>query len=245
MCYRIVIHSMRCDVRPLLSDGDRIYVDAYAKPLECDCKQEKQIRPWLRCEEHGCCMRTAKMYRCGSGDDAVACGQEPLEYHEYEQAHIRTFEKDEEHFFGLAAKKRHPWADIPAVDDLLWPLPGMAPLDSEASRLALANLLVVGHLILENVLTMQMLVADKDGARAAHHERHGRECERVLNPWECDDLDEIDTMEVLTGMFKLVRARQIELFGECRKVLSAVSEEDLGGRYVDLMVDGMDVVRDE
>ncbi|EQL00871.1 hypothetical protein G6O67_008035 [Ophiocordyceps sinensis] len=81
MCYRAVSHMMRCDARPLLSDGQAKIVDSYGQPRACECRRDADIKRWLRCEHHGCCRAAAKTYLCV---DPGSCKGTVL-FHGYEQ----------------------------------------------------------------------------------------------------------------------------------------------------------------
>ncbi|KAG9251430.1 uncharacterized protein F5Z01DRAFT_692194 [Emericellopsis atlantica] len=66
MCYIVETHSLRCDVRPLFSNGEKPIVDTHSTPPPCDCDQDTDIPNALRCPEHGCCMLTQKTIYCNN-----------------------------------------------------------------------------------------------------------------------------------------------------------------------------------
>ncbi|KAI6780969.1 uncharacterized protein J7T54_003111 [Emericellopsis cladophorae] len=64
MCYILETHSLRCDVRPLFSNGEKPIVDTQSTPPPCDCEQDTDIPNALRCPQHGCCMLTKTTIYC-------------------------------------------------------------------------------------------------------------------------------------------------------------------------------------
>lgn len=64
MCYQVWTHTLQCGERPLISNGEKEVVDSYAEPVPCSCQQEENIKPRFRCEDHGCCIVTAKILSC-------------------------------------------------------------------------------------------------------------------------------------------------------------------------------------
>ncbi|KAF4345936.1 hypothetical protein FBEOM_78 [Fusarium beomiforme] len=83
MCYKIFTHTMRCDARPIISDGSSFITNPFAKPLPCSCGSKHYLRPILRCDNHGCCMRKISMEWC---PDVAECN-EVFEVHRYVQSH--------------------------------------------------------------------------------------------------------------------------------------------------------------
>ncbi|PHH66534.1 hypothetical protein CDD81_7009 [Ophiocordyceps australis] len=85
MCYRVVSHMLRCDVRPIISDGHDKIVDGYAEPQRCECAPDEQRKPRLQCLEHGCCRAAKKTHLCADPD---SCG-DTINFHIYRQASQR------------------------------------------------------------------------------------------------------------------------------------------------------------
>ncbi|PHH69466.1 hypothetical protein CDD82_7744 [Ophiocordyceps australis] len=73
---------LRCDVRPIISDGHDKIVDGYAEPQRCGCAPDEQRKPRLQCLEHGCCRAATKTHLCADPD---SCG-DTISFHVYRQA---------------------------------------------------------------------------------------------------------------------------------------------------------------
>lgn len=112
MCYKIVCHTLRCDVRPLVSVSDDVakpLVDPYAAPNPCDCEHpDPKIQPRLRCDfGHNCCFMTAKHVSCRKED----CGQ-VVTFHKYTRPDISR----EVLLERGPAKDDEGWAPLPVID---------------------------------------------------------------------------------------------------------------------------------
>ncbi|KAH8903623.1 hypothetical protein BR93DRAFT_981390 [Coniochaeta sp. PMI_546] len=112
MCYKLITHTLHCDVRPLVVMGDDVakpLVDPYATPTACNCKdRDPNIRLRLRCDYgHNCCYMTAKLVFCRKQD----CN-EAVRFHKYTRRSIVA--KD------LAkrgpAEEDEGWAPLPVID---------------------------------------------------------------------------------------------------------------------------------
>ncbi|RSM05872.1 hypothetical protein CEP52_006005 [Fusarium oligoseptatum] len=63
MCWQIVTHTLRCNVRPLIYDGVYArYVDPFAKPVDCNCVAEHNAQ--IQCPHHGCCYISMTTFPC-------------------------------------------------------------------------------------------------------------------------------------------------------------------------------------
>lgn len=45
MSYKVTTHRLRCDVRPVISDGDRDIVSGYSDPIPCRCSPNPAVIP--------------------------------------------------------------------------------------------------------------------------------------------------------------------------------------------------------
>ena len=87
MCYKVIFHSLRCDVRPVISCGGlKDIVSSYTPPIPCSCEPDPSIVPWLRCADHGCCRITTRLDRCDAPNPCPV----PRPYHIYERAESST-----------------------------------------------------------------------------------------------------------------------------------------------------------
>ncbi|KAI1270047.1 hypothetical protein F5Y18DRAFT_434470 [Xylariaceae sp. FL1019] len=78
MCLKIITHTMRCDVRPIMQHPLRPnawIVDPFALPQTPCCKSEKEPTGML-CPTHGCCQLSVRTFPCGCGNS--------VGYHRYE-----------------------------------------------------------------------------------------------------------------------------------------------------------------
>ncbi|KAF5004320.1 hypothetical protein FDECE_9168 [Fusarium decemcellulare] len=252
MCYRVVTHTLCCDVQPVMSDGVDLCVDPFAPPHQCRCFPNETIRPWLRCESHGCCMQTAKMVWCPDVEDCA----EVVEMHRYHKAQsqprcIWANELTNKFGFDLLDKifSDPDWRQIPVLDELLFPDNGLPPLTSLAPQFlnALENLTTVGRLIADTQSSLLELEEDVKDRRTRHDVFHGEACERVLNEWECSFLRRIETGDVLIEQMRKALAKQIELLYASFKLVQRMALPDDGEEELDsLMVKALPVVgRDE
>ncbi|EEU47272.1 uncharacterized protein NECHADRAFT_77550 [Fusarium vanettenii 77-13-4] len=63
MCWKVIIHNLRCDVRPLIYDGMYgKYIDSFQTPTPCKCAAKHQAR--VQCQDHGCCFLTEYIEAC-------------------------------------------------------------------------------------------------------------------------------------------------------------------------------------
>ena len=66
MCYLVLSHTLRCDVRPRISDGVNTLIDPYSAPSCCECSRFGATRKINQCELHGCCSMTCRFLLCRS-----------------------------------------------------------------------------------------------------------------------------------------------------------------------------------
>ncbi|KAJ4327550.1 hypothetical protein N0V84_002078 [Fusarium piperis] len=63
MCWRVIMHSLKCDVRPIIFDGMyNQFIDPFAAPNACNCPPEH--KNWIQCPDHGCCILTKRIEPC-------------------------------------------------------------------------------------------------------------------------------------------------------------------------------------
>lgn len=122
MCYRIFTHRLKCSIRPLLSNGQDNLVNSYAKPIPCSCQPDDKIKPWFRCEHHGCCRRISRIITC---NDRPLC-KKTWTCHVYEPRNIVTIPWSDYGVFDRDFVLCQPWSrgyrmetQIPCFDEAL------------------------------------------------------------------------------------------------------------------------------
>lgn len=249
MCYRVVTHTMRCDMRPVISSGITVYTDPFADTLSYTCFNEHLDRPWLQCDDHGCCMKTSKMKWC---PDINTCN-EVIELHRYVQARPRRrniWKTSTSSIWSLPPTQDEPesWAPVLDATDFLFPT-GMPHMESISPHLngAVGNLLHVGRLIVALEAKMAKLLDDIQIRRQMHDAFHGAQCERVLNDWECRARGPIEAGEAMLAQMDKTLAAQRELFNASWLLVQEIlrDHEDKTTLVRDLTVKKLRVVRDD
>ncbi|KAF7553226.1 hypothetical protein G7046_g7157 [Stylonectria norvegica] len=246
MCYRVVTYTLRCDVRPLISDGETLIVDPYATPNTCACPVNLQVKPWFRCDEHGCCMVTGKMHRCSQPETC-----EIIVYHQYEQTQVQNAIFCQGWHGSMLPRLCEKW-DLPKAAP--WPvIPILHPISPSITShpcvmRSLTNVRAAGRLVRATQLYMADLLVELAQRRTDHNAEHGA-CERVLNSWECEELGAMATLEALLAMYARIQKKQANLFRACCGLL-AMLEDGMGGMGQDvvkgLVMEEMEILgRDE
>ncbi|KAM5346457.1 hypothetical protein ACJ41O_009462 [Fusarium nematophilum] len=233
-------------MRPILSNGSQVFVDSFAQPLRCGCCPDEDIRPWLQCDSHACCMVTARFVWCPLIDTC----NEVIEIHRYVQARPKA--QDIWNWAVLTPPPDHDgpidddWCVIPALEESLfatWPPPHITTT-TPLFRMALDNLITSGRLIVQTQMQLAALVEELAKRRALHDAWHGKACERVLNEWECVARRPIETGEAVAAHMSRVLALQIDMFDKNLRLLQMVAAGE--GDVEELMMRKPDVVmRDE
>ncbi|KAH7350142.1 hypothetical protein B0T11DRAFT_333148 [Plectosphaerella cucumerina] len=216
MCYRVYTHAMRCDVRPVLSDGENQLLDPYASPNHCRCPIDRRSRH--PCRDHGCCSLSVRMYECPARCRAA------IIYHTYTQ---RQSHKGV-HFRPDEAERR--WRDLPVFDGAIFPVASRqggsegstrtCAAESVEFRLARDQILEIGRVIDQTLLEIDDAQADARRLARWHDREHGSRCgrrqghacpgmERVLNAQEHGD----DLALALEGYKQLWRRWKVFLRG--------------------------------
>ncbi|KAF5000751.1 hypothetical protein FGRMN_1519 [Fusarium graminum] len=205
---------MRCDVRPVISDGENRYIDPFAEPISCACFGEHSVRPWLQCDTHGCCMKCSEMEWC---PEVHSCN-DVIELHRYGQARRQTrniWGPAVGSMWNLPMRPIQPesWQHIQNLEDCLF-MGGMPYMTAFSPILntAVINLVGAGRLILSNKSMLDDLQNSIDARKAMHDASHGEACERVLNEWECVSRRPIETAKAFANQTKRVLIKQQELF---------------------------------
>lgn len=157
MCYRTISHKLRCDVRPLISNGHVSIVDGYAQPTSCGCAASANIKRWLRCEHHGCCRVATKIHLCADPD---SCAGEVV-FHSYTQAKFEVRDWTNNNVWPDA-----PWLARPVLDSQRLARSGQAPgtrlrYEAPLFRAALETLLKIGRTIAAVEYTVGRWISDR------------------------------------------------------------------------------------
>lgn len=244
MCYRVVTHTMRCDVRPIISDGEILYIDPFAEPISCWCFNEHSARPWLQCDTHGCCMTYSKMEWC---PEVHSCN-DVIELHRYEQARRQTRNIWASHpasqwSIPMCPSELEKWCGVRTLEDCLFMgnMPDMAT-SPPVLNTAILNLVSAGRILIATQATLDKLLQDIDARKAMHEACHGEACERVLNEWECVSRQPIETAKALAEQMRGVVTKQRELFHGCWALIEFILRGDTN--VEELFIGKFEVVMD-
>ncbi|KAL2106773.1 hypothetical protein VUR80DRAFT_6228 [Thermomyces stellatus] len=203
MCYKVITHSLRCDVRPLISDGDRDIVSGYSDPVSCACTPNPAIVPWLQCPDHGCCRTISRLRRCTNINPC----KNPRPFHLYEQAHTST----------------DPWPELPVLDKAFHTRATPPTWECPAWRSALMEVVRAGEYI---KVGQALMLASRNAIRVlerAHFEDHGM----------CDDCPRAKTIAKLRTVEYMNARELPGLIGEFKAGAWLVGQGEIrGGRVV-------------
>ncbi|SPJ71628.1 uncharacterized protein FTOL_01356 [Fusarium torulosum] len=235
---------MRCDVRPIISDGETLYIDPFADPISCGCFNEHSARPWLQCDTHGCCMTYSKMEWCPK----VHSCNDVIELHRYGQARRQTRNIWASHpaskwSIPMPPSELENWRGVHSLEDCLFMgnMPDMAT-SPPVLNTAIFNLVSAGRLLISTQATLGKLLKDIDVRKAMHDACHGEACERVLNEWECVSRRPIETAKALAEQMEKVVTKQRELFDGCWTLIELILRGDNDVEV--LLVNEFEVVMD-
>ncbi|KAI1019766.1 hypothetical protein LB504_009563 [Fusarium proliferatum] len=251
MCYRSITHTMRCDARPVISDGTKVYTDPFAYPLPCSCGPEHFVSSYLRCEDHGCCMKKVSMDWCPHVSDC----NEVYEVHRYVQSHRRP-----RNIWGpinmlgdsfnslwslpMIQEKQNTWDHVPDLENCLFTgkMPHLTAVPPPFCK-AVENLTNTGRLIVQTQDQLGALRNEAAVRRTMHDTFHGEACSRVLNEWECPLQGPIATAELLDKQMVKNLVKQQEIFNTCWTFIQSMMWSRQVGK--DLMIQNVPVVWDE
>lgn len=213
MCYHVYTHTLRCDVRPVLSNGKTALVDPYAIPRRCRCRHERQVWSRHHCRDHGCCSLSVRRYTCES-----SC-RTSIVYHVY----IPRVEETGVHFQRSA---RDPeWRDLSVFDNNVFPVSSRRSSFSSSSRaeqveytcsaesvefkLARDQILKTGRVLNATLLDFDDARSDVRTLTHRHAAAHGSRCGRSSHSRDCTWVERIDNareqcddLEAVAGGFK-------------------------------------------
>ncbi|KPM35548.1 hypothetical protein AK830_g11011 [Neonectria ditissima] len=193
MCYKIVSHSLVCDVRSLLSDGREVFVDTFRDPLECDCKVQREMKSWFRCDKHKCCMVSAKMIRCPPQDECNLT----IYLQRYEQASFQ---------------RKKVWMEAQNVDEYMFPkgLPVLHYVTEDFEEAVNATL-SLGKTIWDAGVTLVEAYEGVKKVRREHKHRHPW-CPKYLKEWQCGDVRDMVVAGAVMFAYMLLLVKHIDLF---------------------------------
>ncbi|ODA82179.1 hypothetical protein RJ55_00685 [Drechmeria coniospora] len=143
MCYRVTSHMMRCDARPIISNGEVEIVNGYSEPTACMCGKQDDIKERLRCDWHGCCRTATRVHLC---EKAGQCLTVP--FHRYFQSRMEVEADDWSGSIGRDA----PWPEMFVLDDEHIPRGCQTPgsrveYEQPTFREAMKEMLAIGQCI--------------------------------------------------------------------------------------------------
>ncbi|RBQ64834.1 hypothetical protein FVER53590_02320 [Fusarium verticillioides] len=250
MCYRSITHTMHCDARPVISDGSKVYTDPFASPLPCSCGPEHFVPSYLRCEDHGCCMKKVRMNWCPH----VADCNEVYEVHRYVQSyrqprniwgpsdtHGDSF--DSLWSLPMMQEKKKTWKYAPNLEKCLFTgkIPHLTAVPPPFCK-AVENLANIGRLIVQTQAQLGALRNNAAVGRIWHDYFHGEACSRVLNEWECPQQGPIVDAELLVEEKAKDLVKQKEIFNTCWTFIQGMVPCHQVGK--DLMIQNVPVVWD-
>ncbi|KAF5714305.1 hypothetical protein FMUND_7485 [Fusarium mundagurra] len=251
MCYRSITHTMRCDARPVISVGSKVYTDPFACPLPCSCGPEHFVPSYLRCEDHGCCMKKVRMEWCPH----VADCNEVFEIHRYVQSYRRPRNiwgpinmlgdsSDSLWSLPMIQEEQEAWSHAPDLEDCLFTgkMPHLTAVPPPF-RMAVDNLSNIGYLIVDTQKQLDAVHKDADARRTMHNTFHGQACSRVLNEWECPLQRSVVAAEQIEEQTLKNLVKQREIFNTCWTFIQSIMWSRQVGK--DLMVQDVPVVWDQ
>ena len=188
MCYRVVSHTLRCDTRPVLSDGENLLIDPYGPPRRCRCRTDRHMRPQYRCSDHGCCYISSRRYTCPAN-----CRTSTL-YHVYIQRNTNPGV----HFHR--STREPEWRDLPIFDGNIFPIASTSasesgrhsregghtcPSESVEFRLARDQILEVGRILDHGLQEIDKARFEEQRLTHRHYEEHGSRCGRYSRTRDC------------------------------------------------------------
>lgn len=195
MCYQVVTHTLVCDVRPVVFNGEEQFVDTFSVPLECACKPDPRIKSWFRCEEHGCCRVMKKKTRCPTFGTCTSV----IELHRYEQP--------------SSQQNSQAWDSVRNLDEVLFPYGGL-PCFCEMTTAHQRSLVDVLDLIRQITVMSDMLEEARtsvDLVREVQDKVHGA-CEKALTELECSLLELLRKTEKLADNWKWLLKNTVSLY---------------------------------
>jgi len=223
MCYKLISHTLHCDVRPLIAVSDHItkpLIDPYAAPEPCHCKDpDLTIRPHLRCDfGHKCCYMTSMHFPCDQAD----C-QRVVLFHGYTR---RNISRDAYLERGPAGQDEG-WAPLPSIDDDVYDLEH-APVATERFIQARSRFLWRAKGLYEVLSKIREFEAETRQRRVHLLSREHGTCvflednwERVCgyptgNVWDCrvdEDLEDLERgLEVMEEVADRFRGRVLDAY---------------------------------
>src|ERR1700712_2809858 len=114
MCLQITHHTLRCDVRPVITlptSPPREVVNPFQVPKACHCPStDPAPQTILKCLHHGCCTLSSRFFPCGCGNI--------ITYHNYIQRPASVEEGEGEgETERAAAAAAVPWRHIRTIDE--------------------------------------------------------------------------------------------------------------------------------
>ncbi|KAK7424750.1 hypothetical protein QQX98_000330 [Neonectria punicea] len=193
MCYKVITHTLVCDIRPLISDGKEFLVDPFAKPTECHCGIQREMKKYFRCDKHKCCMVTCNMVSCPTDEKC----EYVIPMQRYNQASF---------------KREKTWEAFQTADEYIFPegLPFVCDM-TEHFLNALVETLYMGQAM---ALARTMLTEAQKNIETVRRQHRARYplCKGLLNEWKCADMRGVAKASVQAATYQRLLNKQVELF---------------------------------
>ncbi|KAI8722018.1 hypothetical protein NCS52_00344600 [Fusarium sp. LHS14.1] len=170
MCWKVITHNLRCDVRPLIYDGmSGKYIDSFQTPTPCKCAAEHQAR--VQCSHHGCCFLTEYIEPCSHKN----CPK-TYDIHRYE--HLPRQQKVWMINPIFYTQPGDDWDPIPYVDVVIFSrdLPPQFIDWADEFKEEFTNLVLKGRDINTKHAELTQIHDEIDGERKLHAAQHSVLC---------------------------------------------------------------------
>lgn len=195
MCHEVITHTLACDVRPLRFNGTEAIVDTFSKPYTCDCAPKQEVKPWFRCELHGCC-RVIKKQVCCKQFETDNCNA-ATELHHYDQIY--------------SEKTLVEWFPARNMDNVVFPHTGM-PTDMSPARQQSLNSIIVGLRQITLVkLELYAAVEELSAAKDAHDGIHWA-CEKSLSPLWCGQRSHVAQLQGMVNGWQTLLDKSVAVY---------------------------------
>ncbi|KAH6894229.1 hypothetical protein B0T10DRAFT_558382 [Thelonectria olida] len=198
MCYRVFFHTLSCDVRPVVSDGEQFFVDSFASPMKCSCEQQQSnVFPLMPCENHKCCMVMDEVRPC---PDVGTC-EMLTSVHRYYQASPPPTSHQQELL---------KWHWMETIDKHIFPngLPQFCELGATA-RESLFESIEIGREIVDSLDVLSRLSWSVSMLRSVHSIRHTERGCRSPNRLLNTDLNLVAAMEARVWRAEATLRKQV------------------------------------
>ncbi|KAH7175650.1 hypothetical protein EDB81DRAFT_896265 [Dactylonectria macrodidyma] len=195
MCHEVITHTLACDIRPLRFNGAEAIVDTFTSPHMCDCAPKPEIKPWFRCELHGCCRVMKKQINCQQFETDNCNSTVELNY--YDQIYTE--------------KKLVEWVPARNMDNCVFPHAGMPTDMSSARQQSLNSIIVTMRQITLVMLELNSATRELSVARGEHYMSHWA-CEKSLSPLWCKQLNHVAQLQRMVNEWQALLDKLVSVY---------------------------------